>query len=278
MPDTSMPVSNACPGRLRDLIATAPASPGVYLIKGEHTSMPLYIGKSINIRSRLMSHLRAPQSQRFIQQARDIEFRLTAGEISALLLESQLIKDMQPLYNKRLRRNRRLCSLRITETAVDIVNTAAPNAEQPLYGLFKSRQAALDALRQIADEYGLCLAAMGIEKSAGRPCFRFQLNKCRGACCGVESLPEHHARLAEALALHRLQHWPFPGAVAIHEQSGQLEAFHVINHWHLLGSFQSLEQARASSAQPPTEFDADSYKILVRPVLTAGAELIPLDN
>ncbi|MCB5392478.1 hypothetical protein LIP47_17190, partial [Eggerthella lenta] len=68
--------------------------------------MPLYIGKSINIRSRVLSHLRTQDEAAMLRQSRRISWICTAGEIGALLLEARLIKEQQPLFNKRLRRNR----------------------------------------------------------------------------------------------------------------------------------------------------------------------------
>jgi excinuclease Cho len=47
-----------------------------------------------------------------LRQSRRITWQRTAGELGALLLEAQLIKESQPLFNKRLRRNKQLCSLR----------------------------------------------------------------------------------------------------------------------------------------------------------------------
>ena len=60
----------------------------VYFFYAEGDSIPLYIGKSIDIRSRLLSHLRAPEEARMLRQAQRIEYPQTAGEIGALLLES----------------------------------------------------------------------------------------------------------------------------------------------------------------------------------------------
>lgn len=50
-----------------------------------------------------------------LRQARRISWICTAGEMGALLLEARLIKEQQPLFNKRLRRNRQLCSLQLSE-------------------------------------------------------------------------------------------------------------------------------------------------------------------
>jgi len=76
--------------------------PGVYLFHSESDTMPLYIGKSVNIRSRVMAHLRTANEAAMLRQAKRISWICTAGEIGALLLEARLIKEQQPLFNKRL--------------------------------------------------------------------------------------------------------------------------------------------------------------------------------
>src|SRR5690554_2420760 len=254
---------------LSRLISEAPSAPGVYIIYGEPAELPLYIGKSINIRSRLKSHSRSPKSLRFLSRAQHIEYRLTAGEIGALLLESQLIKTMQPLYNKRLRRSRRLCSVRLQDNRIQIVDTAQPTPGAPLYGLFRSQRSANDTLRRLADTHGLCLSLLGLEAPTHRACFRAQLGKCWGACHGKECHGEHQARLQTALQHLQIHHWPYPGAIAIHEQQGDLEEFHVIHWWHYLGSWPTVHEARQAPVHSPSNFDADSYLILLRPVLEA---------
>ena len=81
-------------------LLSLPQTTGVYIFFGEG-NFPLYIGKSINIRSRVLSHLRNPNEKKMIAQALKIDFIETAGEIGALLLESQMIKEHSPLFNRR---------------------------------------------------------------------------------------------------------------------------------------------------------------------------------
>ncbi len=57
-----------------------------------------------------------------LRQARRISWICTAGEMGALLLEARLIKEQQPLFNKRLRRNRQLCSLQLSEQKIEVVS------------------------------------------------------------------------------------------------------------------------------------------------------------
>src|SRR5690606_16374323 len=95
------------------ILDDVPESPGVYLFFGEN-DLPIYIGKSINIRSRVMSHFSrdhaSTKEMRIGQEVKHIEWIETVGEFSALMLESRLIKERQPIYNRRLRRERQLCS------------------------------------------------------------------------------------------------------------------------------------------------------------------------
>ncbi|MFX4316298.1 endonuclease, partial [Enterobacter sp. 63] len=79
------------PEHLRPWLEALPKQPGVYLFHGESDSLPLYIGKSVNIRSRVMSHFRTPDEAAMLRQSRRVTFIRTAGELGALLLEARLI-------------------------------------------------------------------------------------------------------------------------------------------------------------------------------------------
>ncbi len=102
------------PEHLREWLEGLPNLPGVYTFHGESDTLPLYIGKSVNLRSRVMSHFRTPDEAKMLRQSRRVGWIPTAGDLGALLLEAQMIKTQQPLFNKRLRKNRQLCSLQIT--------------------------------------------------------------------------------------------------------------------------------------------------------------------
>jgi excinuclease Cho len=125
------------PEHLRPWLEALPKQPGVYFFHGESDAMPLYIGKSVNIRSRVLSHLRTPEEAAMLRQSRRISWTQTAGELGALLLEARLIKEQQPLFNKRLRRNRQLCSLHISEGKPQVVYARDVDFSQTpnLYGL-----------------------------------------------------------------------------------------------------------------------------------------------
>ena len=125
------------PEHLRPWLEALPKLPGVYFFHGDSDAMPQYIGKSVNIRSRVLSHLRTPAEAAMLRQSRRITWVCTAGELGALLLEARLIKEQQPLFNKRLRRNRQLCSLLLQGGKPPVVyaREVVFSAQPRLYGL-----------------------------------------------------------------------------------------------------------------------------------------------
>lgn len=266
------------PDHLRQAIDDLPAAPGVYVFHGEEGDLPLYIGKSVNLRNRVLSHLRTVEEARMLRQTRRISHIRTAGEIGALLLEASMIKQQQPLFNQKLRRSHQLCSLRFESGVPSIVYSKDVNfaASTDLYGLYRSCRSALDGLRLIADDNQLCYGALGLEKlKPGKPCFRAMLHQCAGVCRGDESKEAHLSRLLTSLEALKIACWPYPGAVGLVERYENECQVHVIRNWCYLGSVSELRAAKSLDTQA-AGFDADDYKILCKPVLGATAEIVLL--
>jgi len=76
-----------------------PRTPGVYAFK--NAGVLLYIGKAGNLRDRVKTHFSQPsyRDNLFVEQVEKIGFVETNSEIEALLLESALIKELNPKYN-----------------------------------------------------------------------------------------------------------------------------------------------------------------------------------
>lgn len=267
------------PEHLRGFAEDMPAAPGVYIFHGDDEQLPLYIGKSVNLRARVLSHLRNRREARMLRQSRRITYERTAGEVGALLLEARLVKERYPLLNRRLRRNFRLCSLRFAGKAPEIVYAQEVDfaVEPRLYGLFWSRRAALELLESFADEERLCLGALGLEKlPRGRACFRSRIGRCAGVCEGAEPLAAHHARLQARLDAHALACWSWPGALGLVERDADGRTdIHVVRNWCHLGTAPDVAAARALS-RVTAGFDADCYRILARPLLHGSVEVLPL--
>ncbi len=249
-------------------VDAVPEAPGVYLFHGEN-DLPLYIGKAVNMRSRVQSHFAADhaagRAMRIAREVKRIEWIETAGELGALLLEARLIKERQPIHNRQLRRNEELCAFRLVEGA-DVVLERVPLDGIPadelgeLYGQFKSKREANNTLRELAAEHGLCLKRLGLEAGKG-PCFNQQLKRCKGFCIGKESAERHDLRLKTALAVLKLRAWPFPGRIALREG----DAWHLFENWCYLGRADSeAELHEAAQTRFDARFDLDTYRILRR--------------
>lgn len=83
-----------------------PKTSGVYCLaspkpKGEGGFTVIYIGKAVNIQSRVKNHFSQPsyRDNLFMSQVKRVGYFETNSEIEALILEANLIKKYQPRYN-----------------------------------------------------------------------------------------------------------------------------------------------------------------------------------
>jgi len=256
-----------------------PEGVGVYLFYGEN-DLPLYVGKSKELKKRVLAHFAADHAaareMNLARQVRRIECIEAGGEIGALLKEAALIKQLQPIHNRTLRRNDELCFWQLVEARAGewrpvlmLASDLDHRQKDHLYGPFKSAREAKRALTELAKEHGLCHSLLGLEKiKPGKPCFAYQLQQCRGACVGREPMSFHSARLMAALGRHRLSPWPFAGPAWIREG----DDVHLIDHWRHLGTAHSEADLHGLLESPAPAFDRDSYRILLK----ALARMVPL--
>ncbi|PKG49294.1 MULTISPECIES: 3'-5' exonuclease family protein [Halomonadaceae] len=263
-----------------------PTCPGVYLFYG-HNRLPLYVGKSVNLRSRVLGHFQRDhqddKEMRLAQQVQHIEWEETAGDLGAQLREAQLVKTLMPIMNRQLRKQRKLTTWH-WEAEADHPELLSGSAMSlpisgALYGLFRNAREAKNTLRAVAEEQKLCPRVLGLEKGKGR-CFANQVGKCLGACNGQESIAQHTQRAKAALMQLQVNVWPWPGSIAIEEQTANstAPAWHVIRQWCYLGSAASLKKAK-TLADASASFDVDSYRILNRFLRSPeqyGLTVIPL--
>lgn len=262
----------------RGAIDAVPEAPGVYLFYDEG-SAPLYIGKSRAMRSRVLQHFVAGSS--WTPRVRRIEWQRTAGELGALLREAALVKELDPVYNRQLRRPGQLCGFAFDGRRLRLARGEEIDAETLpfVYGLWRSRPAAMAALRAAADEHQLCLQVLGFESAPLRsPCFRHQVGRCAGVCAGKENIHVHHARVATALAGLKSADWPHRGPLGVveHDRGRDATEVHVLDRWCYLGTAScDSEVAELLEARRP-RFDYDHYRILARHLGKRGVRVVPL--
>lgn len=261
--------NSSLPSYLKTPISNLPESPGVYLFYGEVSDVPIYIGKSVNLKKRVMSHFSSDYTSskelKITQQLRDIKCIETVGELGALLLESQLIKKQLPVYNKKLRRTKSVSCFKIIKNGgfyqLKVINTSESKAldDNNLIGCFKSKRMAESILRELVSDNKLCPKLCGLDRSK-KACFHYQLKKCKGACVNKEDICEYNQRVQSALSKYRLQVWPYNGAIGIKEHCKKKQAtdIHIFDQWRYLVSVKSLNELKEgvdSDVSMGTTFD-----------------------
>lgn len=252
-----------------DLIDSIPDSPGCYIFYGENKA-PLYIGKSISLRTRVMGHFQGALTQRkemkLSLQVRDIDWIETSGELGALILESKLIKERMPSMNIKLRRSKDLCGWSLVEDDAGVLvpvlvthHQLAPGLQDNLYGLFYSKREAHAYLKAIAKKHHLCEALLGLEKRVeGKSCFGYQVKQCGGVCLHLTPIALHNLQLKTTLEFFKVQVWPYSGPIAIKDGGEMI----VIDKWCYLGTAINQDELYELAESGEAEFDLDIYKIV----------------
>ncbi len=275
-----------------ELMSGLPETPGIYVFHGPEGEV-LYIGKSVNIRSRVQSHftnsLSSAQEMRLFNQVADITTHQTAGEMGALLLESHLIKELMPLYNRLLRKVKKLVIARrsISKEGYFTITFERSFVEaledyESVLGIFRSVRQAKGAIEEIAQEAELCQKLVGLEEGGGA-CFKYQLGKCRGACAALETPLHYNHRFTAAFSERTIRIWPYAGAVVLEEHSDeQTGELFFIYDWRIVGAYHFENDDVSEFLPVKNYFDYESYKIMVQFLLKRqnkkGFKVIPVQE
>lgn len=241
--------------------------PGVYIFQDE-THQPIYVGKSINLKKRVMSHfqdVRSGKEVRISQNIHHVETIPTGNELAALLLESKLVKELKPLFNRKLRRvssyamliksmEGEYASIRVKQGNVDTETDL-----DTIYGMYPSRMKAKKSLEETTRIFQLCPKLMGLEKTTGA-CFSYSLGKCKGACIGEESPELYNRRFELAMEHSRLKSWPFDTSIALPVNTKGEQV--IIKNWMVQGYVDESGDIVYDAEDP--NFDMDEYKIIQR--------------
>lgn len=205
--ETPHPETNSSPDSLPAQVARFPESPGVYLMKNS-ADLPLYIGKALNLRSRvrsyfLDSHDNRPNIPVMLRKVDHIDWIATNNETEALILEANLIRKHQPKYNVDLRDDKHFPYLKVT-------------VQEPFPRLLVVRRVKRDGARYFGpytDATSMrrlvafakrifrlrdCNRTLPVTRPM-RPCINFSMNRCSGACAGKISEAEYREQVNHLL-------------------------------------------------------------------------------
>jgi DNA polymerase-3 subunit epsilon len=182
-----------------------PDEPGVYLFR-DAAGRPLYVGKSVAMRSRARSHFaESSRSAGWTAHAHVVEHRRTNSELGALLLENRLIKQLRPPGNVLLKQVDRYvylrCRLDIAFPILEVAREPAPGRAVTV-GPLHSRSAAVELLEQLNSLFGLRHCGRRLPRRPW-PSAYGQMGRCLSPCLGDLDPNLYRRRLDAALDLFR---------------------------------------------------------------------------
>ena len=184
-------------------IQKLPEECGTYYFFDESQQL-LYIGKSKNIRHRVLSHLGNTSTKRAMelkQRIHSISYELTGSELIALLKESKEIKDQKPRYNRAQKRNSSYWGLYPGKDEYGYITFALKKISETPHDpvtCFNNKKEAREALTKMVGKNWLCQKLSGLYQTDGA-CFHHSIRQCNGACIQDEAVTAYNKRAEELL-------------------------------------------------------------------------------
>ena len=194
-------------------VASLPTRPGVYLLKDPHGQV-VYVGKSVNVRQRVRTHLRPsgtarstaqPRLRRHLPHIADVEAIETQSELEALLLESKLVKRYLPAANSLLRdyHDYPFIKIDLSDPFPRLEATRERPSDGAVYfGPFRRAGVVASAVAFLNEQLGLRGCA-GRLKPGQAACPLLEMKKCLGPCVGAVPDERYRAAVDEAVGVLR---------------------------------------------------------------------------
>ena len=181
-------------------LSKLPEDPGVYIFRDER-GRPLYVGKSVSLRTRARSHFCAPAG--WTERAEVVDYRPTASELGALVLENRLIKEWQPPGNRQLKRTDRWayvrCRLDIPYPVLEV--SAEPAAGHAVnIGPLRGKRLAGELADHLTSLFKLRHCGRTMKRREHRSIYG-QMERCCSPCLGDLDPNAYRRQIDRALAI-----------------------------------------------------------------------------
>jgi excinuclease ABC subunit C len=189
---------------LENKLESLPQVPGVYRFLDENGKI-LYIGKALNLRTRVNSYFRSdiydrPRIRQMMSKVEDVQVTETNNEIEALVLESALIKKYKPKFNSDLKDDKSYAWIYVSTKenfpTVKIVRTLTKDEYKKgrLFGPYPSGLAVKRVFTYLRKLYPFCTSC---DPKEDRPSLYYYLGLCPGPYHGHISKEEYRENINE---------------------------------------------------------------------------------
>ena len=192
---------NKVPPKFLEVIDGLPSEMGVYYIHNSKNEI-IYIGKSNNIKKRILNHLTGKSKKaRVIQnEIHKVTFALTGGELVSLLKEQNEIKTNAPKLNKAMKYRIFPMGIRLDDSVeYPELIVEQIKKEHTYFSVYKNSKSAKSAIFNWTENYGICLKKTSLSNKTGT-CFLHEVNKCDCACTGKETPDSYRKKIKLLLA------------------------------------------------------------------------------
>ena len=204
-PDEAPTTQEAVLKRLRAAVAQFPLAPGIYIMRDQAGEV-IYIGKAINLRSRVKNYFGSgdgrSQIEFLMRRVRAIETLVVENEEQAFVLERDLIQRHKPRYNIMLRDDKNYLSIRIDQNKQwpRIETTRKIEQDGALYfGPYPYGTEIKSLLHVIKQVVPLRTCSDTVFYNRQRPCLEYQIKRCAGPCCLPVEREVYNDWLAQAV-------------------------------------------------------------------------------
>ena len=189
------------PTTYRPAPGTIPTQPGVYRFRDQYGRV-VYVGKAINLRSRLSNYFQPltslhPRTQSMVTTATSVEWTVVVNEVEALALEYSWIKEFEPRFNVKYRDDKSYPSLAVTlnEEFPRVQVMRGPKKKGVRYfGPYAHAWAIRETVDALLRVFPMRSCSQGVFRRAqlsDRPCLLGYIGKCAAPCVGRISAEEH---------------------------------------------------------------------------------------
>ncbi|MEP6484246.1 MAG: excinuclease ABC subunit UvrC [Rudaea sp.] len=175
----------------KDFVRTLTTSPGVYRMRGAGGEY-LYIGKAGNLKKRVGSYFLKPRMEpriaAMVAQIASIEVTLTRTEAEALLLESQLVKNLKPRYNILLRDDKSFPYIFLSggeDYPRMAFHRGAKSNKGEYFGPYPSAYAVRHSLDLMQKLFLVRQCEDSYFRNRSRPCLQYQIRRCSAPCVNM---------------------------------------------------------------------------------------------